>query len=420
MADQRNAKLLIGASLMAMASMLTAYQAVRPMPGAEPAPMQVLLKNEDATASWSPGAEAVTVSAERSMGSATWDLPVTRNERVDQWISFLKGRNADKTRVWLERSGRYTPMIREALRERGMPEDLIYLAFIESGFSPRAYSPAAAAGIWQFIAETGRRYGLEVSSYVDERRDPIASTDAALDYLEELHGRFGSWYLAAAAYNTGENRVARILRERTGGASGRDDLFWRIAPYLPQETRNYVPLMLAAGHIGKNPQGYGFDAVEYHAPLAFDTAYVPGQTSLELIAKAAGVPTDAVKDLNPHLMRGTTPPGRSWYVRIPRGTVTAFGQNFDVVQYAERANERQRIALAQTERSTKVSTSKATTVASKSKSSSKGKLKIHVVRRGENLSSIADRYDVSVGKVQSLNGLRTRNRIYPGQKLRVS
>src|SRR5690606_22886879 len=123
------------------------------------------------------------------------------------------GRNRDRTKVWLERQGRYGPLIREELRRRGMPEDLLYLALIESGLSPKAYSRAAASGMWQFISETGRRYGLEVSSEVDERRDPIRSTSAALDYLQELYARFGSWYLAAAAYNTGENRIDRILRE---------------------------------------------------------------------------------------------------------------------------------------------------------------------------------------------------------------
>src|SRR5690606_30020651 len=131
--------------------------------------------------------------------------------------------------------------------------DLLYLALIESGLSPKAYSHAAASGLWQFISETGQRYGLEVSRDVDERRDPIQSTSAALDYLQDLYGRFGSWYLAAAAYNTGENRVERILRERAGGAKGDDALFWTIAPYLPRETRDYVPLMLAAAHIGKEP-----------------------------------------------------------------------------------------------------------------------------------------------------------------------
>ena len=254
-----------------------------------------------------------------ALAGARWNLPVTRNDRVEAWIGFLQGRNRDKTGLWLERSGRYAPMIRQALRERGMPEDLVYLAFIESGFSPRAYSRAKAAGIWQFIAVTGRRYGLEVSSYVDERRDPLKATTAALDYLEKLHHRFGNWYLAAAAYNCGENRVARVLRERRENERGNEELFWRIAPYLPQETRDYVPLMLAAGFIGNEPEKYGFVDLAYHLPLTFETVEVPGGTRLAVVARAIKVDIGDVEELNPHLVRKMTPPGRVTEVRIPLG-----------------------------------------------------------------------------------------------------
>lgn len=367
-------------------------------PGAEPAPMETLT-----------GAPAESRAA---LGGATWDLPVTRNERVDQWIDFLAGRNAGKTRLWLERSGRYAPMIQEQLRARGMPEDLVYLAFIESGFSPKAYSRAAASGIWQFIAETGQRYGLEVSRYVDERRDPIKSTDAALTYLTELHDRFGSWYLAAAAYNTGENRVARIMREQTGRERGRDADFWLIAGRLPRETRNYVPLMLAAGHISKTPDAYGFANVELQSPLQFDTAWVPQQSSLELVARAAGVPVDQVLELNPHLLRGVTPPGRAWPVRIPEGAQPAFVSSFAVLARNERATEATRIKLA--------SATSSSSKASKSSKATKSKgLRTHNVRRGENLSVIAKRYGMSVKRLRALNGLGQRSIIRPGQKLRV-
>lgn len=254
-----------------------------------------------------------------ALAGVHWDLRVTRDARVEAWIGFLQGRNRDKTGLWLERSGRYAPMIRQALRDRGMPEDLVYLAFIESGFSPRAYSHAKAAGIWQFIAETGRRYGLEVSSYVDERRDPLKATTAALDYLEKLHRQFGNWHLAAAAYNSGENRVARILRERRENERGNEELFWRIAPYLPQETRDYVPLMLAAIRIGKEPEKYGFVDLEYHLPLTFETVEVPGGTRLAAVARAIPVDLGDVEELNPHLVRKMTPPGRVTEVRIPLG-----------------------------------------------------------------------------------------------------
>lgn len=201
-----------------------------------------------------------------------------------------------------------------------MPEDLVYLAFIESGFSPHAYSRAKAAGIWQFIAETGRRYGLEVSTYVDERRDPLKATTAALDYLDKLHHKFGNWHLAAAAYNAGENRVARILRERRENERGDEELFWRIAPYLPQETRDYVPLMLAASRIGKEPDKYGFVDLEYHLPLTFKTVEVRGGIRLAAVARAMHVALGDVDELNPHLVRKMTPPGRVTEVRIPLGS----------------------------------------------------------------------------------------------------
>jgi membrane-bound lytic murein transglycosylase D len=249
----------------------------------------------------------------------SWDLTVTDHERVDFFIEFLMGKNYDKTRAWLERMGKYAPLIRNELRERGMPQDLLYLAMIESGLSPDAYSRAHAAGIWQFIEETGERHGLEVSQYLDERRDPVKATAAALDYLQEMYDRFGSWYLAAAGYNTGENRVGRLMRERTGSETGTDAGYWVIWNQLPSETRDYVPLMLAMGHIAKEPAKYGFHGLQPQAPLQFEEVVVPGGTQLADVARAAGVDFDTVRDLNPQLVRKQAPPGRRWAVRLPMG-----------------------------------------------------------------------------------------------------
>jgi len=251
---------------------------------------------------------------------SSWDLPATRTDRVDFFIDFLSGEKYDEMRQWLGRLGRYGPMIQAKLSERGMPIDLVYLAVIESGLDPNAYSKADAAGMWQFVAETGRRYGLEVSEYVDERRDPIKATDAALDYLQDLHDHFGSWYLAAAAYNTGENRIERILQERAGGETGREELYWQIGSFIPKETRDYVPLMLAAGFIGKDPAGNGFLDLQFEEPLAFDEVRVPAGTPLSEVAAAAGVDSSAIEDLNPHLVKKTTPPDRDWDVRVPVGS----------------------------------------------------------------------------------------------------
>ena len=165
---------------------------------------------------------------------------------------------------------------------------------------------------------------------MDERRDPIAATDAALDYLQKLHDRFGgSWYLAAAGYNTGENRVERIVRERAGGRLGDESVFWEIERFLPSETRDYVPVMLAMGHIGKNPAKYGFNDLQRQAPLAFDVIEVAGGVPLAEIAAASKVDAQAVYDLNPHLIKKTTPPGRTWRVRIPTGQSAVFALNWE-------------------------------------------------------------------------------------------
>jgi membrane-bound lytic murein transglycosylase D len=421
-------------------TLLTAWS-IKHEPIVESAPMTTLLEEAATT-----GDVAVT-----------WDLTVTRNERVEDWIDFLKGRNAERTHLWLERSGKYGPMIQAELRARGMPQDLLYLALIESGFSPRAHSKAAAVGIWQFIEETGERYGLEVSEYVDERRDPIEATDAALDYLEELYERFGSWYLAAASYNTGENRVDRILRERQNGARGDDSLFWKIAPHLPQETRDYVPLMLAAGHIAKEPDEYGFTGLQYQEELAFETAWVPGASSFELVARAAGTTVEDIAELNPHLIKETTPPGRGWAVRIPSGAQDRFAAVFPELYRAERlalakaAAEAKRTGTSHRVRSgetlshlaqkydvsvsairaangnispQRVRVGQVLTIpgagaASEQVKTAEAEVRYHKVRRGENLTTIARRYDLTVRELQRLNEMGDRSRIVAGQTLRV-
>jgi membrane-bound lytic murein transglycosylase D len=189
-----------------------------------------------------------------------WDLANIDHATVDEWTERFTTSPTLRPRfaTWLERKPNFEPMISEKLAARNMPQDLIYLAMIESGFNPTAYSHAHAGGLWQFIAETGRRYGLTINRGLDERNHPDKATDAALAYLSDLHDRFGSWYLAAAAYNTGENRVGRIMRNVTGSEKGTDADYYRIAHLLPRETRNYVPMMIAAARISKEPAKYGF------------------------------------------------------------------------------------------------------------------------------------------------------------------
>jgi membrane-bound lytic murein transglycosylase D len=189
-------------------------------------------------------APAITPATSRS---ELVDIP---HERVDYHVTrFTTGEAADEFATYLQRLPQYDSMIREKLRRRGMPEDLLYLAMIESGFNPRARSLAEANGVWQLIPDTARRYGLRVDETVDEREDPEKSTDAALSYLSYLYNRFGSWYLAAAAYNTGENRVGRIMTEATGKESGTDADYYRIWDQLPGETRDFVPAMIAARRV---------------------------------------------------------------------------------------------------------------------------------------------------------------------------
>lgn len=345
----------------------------------------------------STAAAGLVREANAAVVGATWDIPVVRNAPVERFIGIFTGRQQDRMALYLKRSGRYEGMIRAKLRERGMPEDLLYLSMIESGFNPTARSHAQAVGLWQFIEDTGERYGLRVDGYVDERKHPEKSTDAALRYLQDLHDQFGSWYLAAAAYNTGEGRVARVMRQVTGKEKGRDADFWRIRRRLPSETREYVPLMVAAALIGKEPHKYGLGGVQRWLPLEHDEVQVPAGTRLSVVAEAVGVSENELKRLNPHLVRAMTPPGKKAYpVRVPRGRTERFAASFAGVQKRavekaaqERREEQRRLAS----------------------------VRRHTVRRGESLWTIARRYDTTVRRVQAANGLGRRSRIRPGQRL---
>ncbi len=245
-------------------------------------------------------------------------LPMEVNEEVEGWIHRFLYRDRRGFEGYLVREGLYGEMIRDRLRIRGMPEELLYLAMIESGFSATALSPMMASGVWQFMGPTARAYGLTVDGWVDERRDPVRATEAALDYLEELYGIFGTWYLAAAAYNAGPARVATALRYH-GAAKGQGEaLYWEIRRYLPEETRQYVPKMLAATLLAEQAEHFGFE-VERSLPYLFDRVLVPGGTPLRELAEALDLAPSLMRDLNPHLIRERTPPGRSSLVRVPQG-----------------------------------------------------------------------------------------------------
>lgn len=266
------------------------------------------------------GGDAVVPAAladlEAELGTAV-SLPVEVNERVAFWMERYLSQPQAFQDV-LSRAGLYSEMIRQKLRERNMPEELLYLAMIESEYFTGARSKVAATGMWQFMSPTARAYGLRVDAYVDERRDPIRATDAALDYLAVLYERYDSWYLAAAAYNAGPTRVSRILTRHAGGRTGDEALYWEISAHLPRETAEFVPKLLAATTLARNPERYGleFEAVQ---PYEYDVVWVPGSTRLASVALGLGVEERSLWSLNPHLMQGITPPEDAFGLRVPIG-----------------------------------------------------------------------------------------------------
>lgn len=308
----------------------------------------------------------------------SFDIPITINDAVERWLQYFQTDGRENFQIYLQRSGRYEPMMRAVFRDAGLPEDLVYISLIESGFSPRAYSRARAVGLWQFISSTARLYDLKITYWIDERRDPILATKAAAAHLKDLYDEFGSWYLAAAAYNGGANRVRRSIRR-----SGSDD-FWTLSRrrFFRRETRNYVPKLIAAALIAKQPEKFGFYVVDPHAPLAYDLVQVSDATSIDVIAKAAGVAIDEIAELNPQILRGVTPPGEPHTLRVPPGTGQSFALNYANVPASERVTWVQ-----------------------------------HVVRRGDTLSEIARAYGVSIASIRAANrGVHPR-RLRIGQRL---
>lgn len=252
-----------------------------------------------------------------------FDIPVTYNPRVSQWIRYFQTEGRSSFRRYLERSARYLPIIQDELTRAGLPQDLVYVAMVESGFRPDAVSHAAAMGLWQFIAPTGRQYGLAIDWWIDERRDFHKSTRAAIAYMSDLYEQFNSWYLVAASYNMGETRVRRLIeRHRTND-------FWSLADQnvLPRETTDYVPKIIAAMLISKAPALYGFRDLEYHMPMAYEMTRVPGGTDLINLAGYLGISEKYLQELNPELIKGFIPREvRGHTIRIPKGASTMVAQ----------------------------------------------------------------------------------------------
>jgi membrane-bound lytic murein transglycosylase D len=406
-----------------------------------------------------------------------FDIPIVFNDAVKYYIGWFSTEKRKVFGNWLRRSRQYVPVITEILGKQGMPEDLVYLAMIESGFNAKAYSPAKASGPWQFIYSTGGRYGLKVNYWVDERRDPEKSTVAAAKYLRDLFNQFGCWYLAAAGYNAGERRVERAIEKHNTND------FWELARYnaLPRETREYIPKLIAAAIIAKDPEHYGFGSIEYDAPAQFVEVQVPGGVSLRTVAKAASADLGLVKSINPELLRGVTPPQeRSYAVKLPRGVhLEGFGERLELMaskdrkirniathkvkksDTLEKILKRYRVSYVdlalvnefdedlklrpgmvlnipryagapQKERGQKTSTDTRQVVrAEKEREGSKkkvvqkepapegGRTVVHVVKKGETLSSISSRYGIDVAELKAQNNLKG-DKVYPNMKLRLA
>ncbi len=402
-----------------------------------------------------------TVPPILAMDVAAYDIPQSDDPRVRQWIDFLTGRGRESFERWLSRSTRYVPIFLPILEEYGLPKDLVYLSMIESGFSPRAFSWARASGLWQFMPATGQRYGLDIDFWIDERRDFEKATHAAAKYLSTLHGKFGHWYLAFAAYNAGPGRVSRAIR-RT-----RSKDFFRISRTrrLKRETKHYVPKMLAAAQIAKQPASYGFENVRYLPPLRWDTITVELATDLETVATACGLAdaergVELVELLNPELRCKVTPPGQRYTLRVPEGRADRCATGLAAMSPRQRYTYRYHEVTDRDtlDRLAKLYSTTSTAIASFNKiedgrldqyeeivvpvkvadaatirivrppkrafrPSVYGPLKdrviVHRVRRGESLWKIAQRYRVSIRQLRMWNGLWRTNTLRVGQRIKI-
>ncbi len=306
------------------------------------------------------------------------DIPLTLNSQVEYFLyQFQTGGKPSFSR-WLSRSSRYIPMMKELLRREGMPEDLVYVAMIESGFQMHARSWANAVGPWQFVSGTGRRYALRIDQWIDERKNPVKATTAAALYLKELYGLFkGDWYLATAGYNAGENKILRAINMYNTSD------FWEISrgTYLKRETKEYVPKLLAAAIIAKDPARYGFTDIAYLTPIEYDTVEIPSRTNLDLAAKLAGTTYESIKELNPDLRHWCTPPNYPGYqLKIPKGSKAQFEAEYAKIPEDQRFTERVLYSRYQ-------------------------------ARKKDSLKSVARRFGTSPGILAELNGLDTKSRI---------
>ena len=310
------------------------------------------------------------------------DFNFTINPLIQQYINYYQGRGRSTMESGLRRSGRFMKIARDTFRQMGVPEDVTWLGQVESAWSPKARSWAAASGLWQFVPSSGAQYGLRQTAWVDERNGIEKPTAASARYLKDLARRYnGDWLLAMAAYNTGALNVDRAI-SRAGEAN-----YWKIYPYIAQETRNYVPNILAVIMIAKNPEKYGFHNIKPEAPMSFDTVPVQG-TNLRLIADMTDTSVDYLQSLNPELRRDTTPRGESYNVRVPAGKGKQLSALLKRVSPDSRDSAR-----------------------------------IISIAPGEDLQSVSSRTGVSVATLQSMNpgvDLKTTKLVVPNSSVRLT
>jgi membrane-bound lytic murein transglycosylase D len=331
------------------------------------------------------------------------DFNFETNPVIQQFINFYQGRGRSTMEVGLRRSGQFMQMARKIFREEGVPEDITWLAQVESAWRPTVRSWAAASGLWQFIPGTGQTYGLRQTAWVDERNGFEKATRASARYLKDLYNHFGDWQLAMAAYNTGQGNIDRGIA-RAGSRS-----YWKIFPYIAQETRNYVPSILATMLIAKNPAKYGFPSVRPDAPLSYDVVQVPSATSLHLIAQATNVSVDYIRMLNPELRRDTTPRGEAYQVRIPGGKANQFVAALKGIPLEKRDAAPNNVQL------TSLTRAKADTA---STPATPGMMKIKA-RQGDTPAKLAERYNVSADDVARMNGTAVNAELPVGKEVKL-
>lgn len=378
-------------------------------------------------------------------GTTPHDFPIRYNERVKEKIVFFQTDARKPFTLWLARSRRYLPMIFDIFREENIPLDLAYLPLIESGFNPNAYSWAHAVGMWQFIKGTAKIYGLDVSWWIDERRDPEKSTRSAARYLKKLYNDFGDWEIALAAYNLGEGKMRRALDKQNKQS------FWELN--LPSQTENYVPLFIAALLIAKNPEKYGFTVADTFPPYKYDVVYVHEMVNLRLAAQCTDTTYEAISELNPELVRGCTPPGPEKYpLKVPPGKGQLFVERYrQIPDSAKVAWQRHKIEKGETLHriARKYNTSvkclvdannikdsrklvpgtfilipfdpNAQRSASQQEQNSRTtSTTTHIVKQGETLSKIAQKYGLTTSQLARMNGISANSIIRVGQKLKIS